>query len=216
MTVAYPTADRESDPDYDMHCRPFTRRVTLEEYVDLIKAVDVSNDVYMVANNRNLDNPELAPSWTTSGLTHPSFVKTGGGVAQRSGWDPQNHHTSAPRYPQYHVHSGAWSKARAALPTDGHDTLGWGALFNRTNLDPELDNHRAFDQMLVVDLEPGDALFTPIGWWHHVRALDLSSISLAVTHFHPHNRYDWYVPRSATLIDQRFKAFEIDQVGLRR
>ena len=72
-------------------------------------------------------------------------------------------------------------------------TLLDGARSMYANLDPELDNHRAFDQMLVVDLEPGDALFLPIGWWHHVRALDLS-ISLAVTHFHPHNRYDWYVP----------------------
>ena len=40
---------------------------------------------------------------------------------------------------------------------------------------------------------PGEALFLPVGWWHHVRALDLS-ISLACNHFRWPNDHDGYKP----------------------
>ena len=42
-------------------------------------------------------------------------------------------------------------------------------------------------------LAPGEALFLPVGWWHHVRALDLS-ISVAFNHFTWPNDFDWYRP----------------------
>ena len=42
-------------------------------------------------------------------------------------------------------------------------------------------------------LEPGDALFIPVGWWHHVRALDVS-VSLALNAFQKDNHYAFYAP----------------------
>ncbi|MCA9637063.1 MAG: cupin-like domain-containing protein, partial [Myxococcales bacterium] len=40
------------------------------------------------------------------------------------------------------------------------------------------------------------ALFLPVGWWHHVRALDLS-ISVALNAFARPNTFDWYKPGTA-------------------
>ncbi len=41
---------------------------------------------------------------------------------------------------------------------------------------------------LECEIGPGDALFLPIGWWHHVEALDVS-ISVSFTNFAADNDF---------------------------
>ena len=50
----------------------------------------------------------------------------------------------------------------------------WGAFNNPDHVDYE--RYPEFRQVTVVDvvIGPGDLLFLPIGWWHHVRGLDVS------------------------------------------
>ncbi|KAA9130904.1 cupin-like domain-containing protein [Marinihelvus fidelis] len=52
-----------------------------------------------------------------------------------------------------------------------------GAAISMVDFDqPDLDRHPRFRDALaaalVADLEPGDAIYIPYLWWHHVRALD--------------------------------------------
>ena len=60
---------------------------------------------------------------------------------------------------------------------------------------PDLDAHPSFARTrpFNVLLEPGQALFIPVGWWHHVTALD-TSISLSFTNFHWPNAFEWRHP----------------------
>jgi len=48
-------------------------------------------------------------------------------------------------------------------------------------------------QVLDVTLAAGEALFIPAGYWHQVRALDVS-ISLALNGFREPNSFDWFRP----------------------
>ena len=59
--------------------------------------------------------------------------------------------------------------------------------------DPAPEHVEAAASMFDVVVEPGDALFIPVGWWHHVEALDVS-ISLALNGFGRNNVFPWYLP----------------------
>ena len=48
-------------------------------------------------------------------------------------------------------------------------------------------------QVLELTLAAGEALFIPAGYWHQVRALDVS-ISLALNGFCRPNSFDWFRP----------------------
>ena len=55
------TDDRNSNPDYDMQHQVHTRSCSLGDYADRVMSNNSGNDTYMVANNRNIENPELSP-----------------------------------------------------------------------------------------------------------------------------------------------------------
>ena len=45
---------------------------------------------------------------------------------------------------------------------------------------------------ISVVIDPGDVLFIPVGWWHHVEALDIS-IMVSINFRFP-NSYEWFHP----------------------
>jgi ribosomal protein L16 Arg81 hydroxylase len=62
-------------------------------------------------------------------------------------------------------------------------------------LAPDLDRHPLFEEanQIHFDIGPGQTLFIPAGWWHHVEALE-SSISVSFTNFAFSNAIDWANP----------------------
>src|SRR5262249_32733954 len=62
-----------------------------------------------------------------------------------------------------------------------------------SRVDPEAVDLARFPKasairVLDVVVEPGEILFIPIGWWHHVRSLE-TSISISFTHFRAENQF---------------------------
>ena len=66
---------------------------------------------------------------------------------------------------------------------------------------PDLDRFPRFEQAMeaamAADLEPGDAIYIPYLWWHHVRSLD--RVNLLVNYWWDQNRPGHGLPREALL-----------------
>jgi hypothetical protein len=189
------TTGRLSDPDYDMHAARHTESTLLRDFVARIEAARTeTNDFYMVANNRVLERTRLGA------LLNDVVLPDGYCAAQRllgssALWlgpagtvTPLHYDTSNILFGQ------VYGRKRYRMIAPFETSLFEGARAMYADRDPE---QGSMDPVLVKDvvLEPGDALFIPVGWWHHVRALDVS-ISLGINSFPFHNNFDWYRPSS--------------------
>lgn len=189
---------RASDPDYDMHTPALSRPVALGDFVDRVLAAGESNDLYLVANNRNSDRAALRPLFDEvtlpAGLLDPArlagstalWFGPGGTVT------PLHHDTSNI------VFGNLYGEKRFLLVAPWETALLQSTRGVYSLVDPErpdLDRFPAFARANVreVVLAPGEMLFIPVGWWHHVRALSVS-INLAFTNFARDNAYDWFRP----------------------
>jgi hypothetical protein len=191
------TDEREADPQYDAHTSAHTRPITMGAFAERVLAAGPTNDFYMVARNKNLERPELAPLFDEVRLPDGWFdaphVVTSSALwfGPAGTVTPLHHDASSILFCQ------VYGKKRFRLASPLEVSLFEGALSMYSSLDPErpADDPRASNVIFKeVTLEPGEALFIPAGWWHHVRSLDVS-ISFAVNHFDRPNNFDsWYLP----------------------
>jgi hypothetical protein len=185
------TMDRESDPDYDMRTKEHSRPIRLRDFVAMIRARPRSNDFYAVAQNQNIDRPALRPLWKDvrfdRALLDPKRLR--GCAALWLGpagtITPLHHDTSNILFCQIHGRK----RFTLAPPFETAMWKGQKSFYAQPGRPDAFPDVR----FLTIDLAPGEALFLPVGWWHHVEALDVS-ISLAFTNFTRANWYDWYRP----------------------
>lgn len=187
------TTGREGDPDYDMHAAKHTQSTLLRDFIARIEAAGKdTNDFYMVANNRVLERTRLG-ALLDDVVLPDGICDMRRAVGSSALWlgpagtvTPLHYDTSNILFGQ------VYGRKRYRMIAPFETSLFDGARAMYAGRDPEQDS---MDPVLVKDvvLEPGEALFIPVGWWHHVRALDVS-ISLGLNCFPFPNNLDWYRP----------------------
>jgi hypothetical protein len=193
---------RDRDPDADAHFDQHRQKTTMADYVDRVLSAGTSNDIYMIAHNRNMLRPELARLFDDIVLDHELFdpERLHGGVTLWFGpagtITPLHHDTTNILFCQIH------GRKRVVLIAPFETRLLDCARGFYSELDLEqpetLRALRAQDITIQsVDLMPGEALFIPVGWWHHVKALDIS-ITFSLLNFRRPNAFPWYRPGSLT------------------
>jgi ribosomal protein L16 Arg81 hydroxylase len=180
-------AGRNSDADYEV--RSDNRRTTMRfhEYVTKIKNAGQTNDFYLVAQNefmrtesakRLYDDIVMFPDYLDNRRDGFVFFWFGPGGTVT----PLHHDTADIILAQVH------GRKRVTMIPAAQKAL----VYNRIGVFGEVDCEQPdfirhplyrYADKFVFDLNPGEALFIPIGWWHHVRALDVS-ISVSFTNFH--------------------------------
>jgi ribosomal protein L16 Arg81 hydroxylase len=172
---------RDGNPRYEMECDSHKRWMPFHGYLDWIAENPRSNDLYMVANNHFLERwgqaliPDLTTEYTTEYNSTAVFLWLGSaGTVTPLHFDP-------PDILFYQLYG---SKTWFMYPPEEREKLypsvGVHAEFNPFN--PDYDRHPLAREAKprALQLEAGDALYIPSGWWHAVFA-ESASISVSFT-----------------------------------
>jgi hypothetical protein len=184
------TSGRDGDPMPDVHFKAHSATTRLADFCDRVTTAGSSNDIYLIANNHATKRAALAPLFEDIRADHEYLDDQRNGNCISMWFGPAGtvtplHHDTAnvflcqvlgrkkvllfPPFElslMHEMHHGVYS------PIDAEH--------------PEI-------AVKEVVLSPGEALFIPVSWWHHVRSLEVS-ISLAFTNFRAKNRFEWYYP----------------------
>ena len=181
---------READPDYELAKDAHRRLVRFPELIQWLRTNDRSNDVYVTAYNSGANAAAFAPLWADHG---PVSI-----LEPRSGQDgflwlgptgtltPWHHDLTNNLLVQVMGRKKVWLAppwASDRMRNSRHCFSDWGneplAAGQGDDLHPPV---------LESTLDPGDAIFLPVGWWHRVTSLDLSA-SLTFTNFRGANAH---------------------------
>jgi hypothetical protein len=179
--------ERNHDQQYELNCERHKTRMPLGHFVDLVQSAGKTNDFYMVANNRSLENTGLRSLIDEIQILDEILDNTNRESKVFLWFGPAGTVT-----PLHHdalnvlLTQVVGSKLITLIPSFElpliYNNVG---VYSEVDLEcPDYSRYPLFkhtSRMQVV-LEPGQALFIPVGWWHHVRSLD-ASISVSFTNF---------------------------------
>jgi ribosomal protein L16 Arg81 hydroxylase len=195
-------AHRESDRQFEINSEQHKATMPFSEYVAYVVSAASSNDVYLVANNHLLERAAAAPLWEdfTIDARYLDESRTGGLVFLWFGpagtVTPLHHDVANVLFVQIHGRK----RIRLVSPLESHCVYNDVGVYSEVDAaEPDLAAHPRFARTRPFDvvMNPGQALFLPVGWWHHVVAID-TSISLSFTNFRWPNSYLWHHPNIRT------------------
>ena len=180
------SAGREADPRFEDRFPAHRRRMTMRQLVETVTQKQ-GNDVYLVAKNRLLEREPFAalrkdyscPAGilTPELDTAPARIWFGGAGTIT----PLHHDASNILFGQVYGRK----IVRLIPPYEIDNLYNDRHCFSDIDLDHvDYERYPRFRPVTVVQaiVHPGEFLLLPIGWWHQVRALDIS-ISLSFQNF---------------------------------
>jgi LPS sulfotransferase NodH len=186
---------RNADPNHELNAPKHRTEVCFADYIDMVYSGKVTNDYYMVANNHFFQRPAAQPLLSDF-AAFPEYLNPEATVRQcflwfgPAGTVERLHHDTV----NILIAQVVGRKRYRLIPASQ-----WQYVYNSAGVfsdvdceNPDLTRHPKFRNATMIDfvLKPGEVLFMPVGWWHHVRALDVS-MSVAFTNFVFPNTYAW-------------------------
>jgi len=187
--------DRDADLAYEKNANAHRTRMAFDEFVAKVTATEWSNDLYLVANNKLLGSPVAAPLWQDFRLDSRYLsVKKAKKITflwfGPSGTVTPLHHDLM--NVMFHQVRG-WKRFILISPLETHALANSVGVYSDVDpLSPDLERFPRFAKThpYQFTLGPGDTLFVPVGWWHHVQALEVS-VSVSSTSFVFPNAVKW-------------------------
>ncbi|MDX2052676.1 MAG: cupin-like domain-containing protein [Polyangiaceae bacterium] len=191
---------RQTEVNYDRKTAQLSRKMPLGKFVEALQSVESTNDFYAVAQNKNLSLPELHALFQDMWFPESWLDRADLGRGSALWLGPKGTITSLHHDTSNILFSQLYGRKQFLLVNPLELELAEGATAMYAALDPESPEGEGWLQGKLVKrvvLEPGETLLIPAGWWHHVRALEVS-VSVAVNSLRLPNNFDWYRPGEVT------------------
>ncbi len=191
-------SERGSDPYGDVYDAPSVT-TRLGEFCDRVASAAGTSDTCLLADNRVAVRPGLEPLFEDLSAPHSYLDDRRGGGWMWVWLGPAGTVTSLHHDVANVLLCQVYGRKRILLCPPFELSLIRNMHHGvYSDIDAESPDLGAFPEFARVSrkevvLSPGEALFIPVGWWHHVRTLEVS-INLAFTNFRAPNEFGWYCP----------------------
>jgi len=191
------TSSRDSDPRYEINLERHRRTMMFRDFIHLVCSRS-GNDSYLVANNHFFERPGIAALLHDIGEL-PGYLKQPPSPERTYLWFGPAHTVTPLHHDTMNVlFCQIYGRKRVLLiPPDEtpwlYNDIG---VYSEVDIGcPDLQRYPLFQHVcpMEVVVHPGEILFLPVGWWHHVRSLE-PSISVSFTSFEFPNDYRWQNP----------------------
>lgn len=177
--------NREADPDYEGNADDHGAFQPFSELARRLASPEPSNDFYITANNSDQNRQVFAPLYADVGEM-PGILRAGGArngfiwIGPKGTVTPWHHDLTNNLLLQL------VGRKRVRMVAS-HDTplmRNHRHCFSSWQSDDLMPGPAMHGRPAVLECEigPGDAVFLPIGWWHHVDGLD-QHIGMSFTEF---------------------------------
>lgn len=182
-TVVELQGQRLSAGDYELAKDRHKRRIPFDQFVRVLRQTESSNDFYMTAYNDGVNKQALASLWQD--VSDISLLRSSGGqdgffwIGPKGTITPFHHDLTNNLLLQIAGRKrvkmvAAYETAR--MRNHIHCFSQWASGEEMTA------QEKGAPQIWECDIGPGEAVFLPVGWWHHVEALD-HTIGMSFTNF---------------------------------
>jgi ribosomal protein L16 Arg81 hydroxylase len=171
------------------------REIKMSEYVHMVHQGGARNDYYMVSRNHFFDRPETQQLYGEV-PRFPEYLDHSKGRRTVLFWFAPAGTITPLHHDQMNILI-AQIRGRKRFTLISPEQTAY--LYNNTSgwadVDCEQPDYSRYPlyrdvRPLRVVLQPGDVLFLPAGWWHHVKALDVS-IRVSYINFKFPNQFEW-------------------------
>lgn len=172
---------READPEFELNSIAHKTRMPLADLIGQLKADPDTNDFYVTANNGSVNRQALAPLWADVGDL-PGYLAPGPlgdgffWMGPKGTVTPWHHDLTQ----NLLVNMVGTKRVELVSPSQTPGMANHRHCFSAHGADATLAG--ATVRRLTVEIGPGEILFIPVGWWHHVTGLSLT-IGMSFTNF---------------------------------
>ncbi|HEY2358858.1 MAG TPA: DUF6065 family protein [Phenylobacterium sp.] len=179
-------ANRGADADYERNMAAHTETLAFDAFIDRISKPDAGNDTYLTASNSAANAEALSVLHGDLGFLDAYLTRQDANphgmmwIGPAGTFTPLHHDLTNNLILQLVGRKVVLMAAPGETPKLYNDLGVYSRIRNLAEPDilsqfPKLEGIRIHRVML----NPGDALFVPLGWWHQVTSLDFS---VTITH----------------------------------